>query len=147
MMLLNTDGQVLVGRRIDRDKAIEAWQMPQGGIDEGEDLRTAALRELKEEIGTDNVEIIDEIDDWLTYELPDALLGVALQGKYRGQKQRWFAMRFLGTDDEIDLTAHHPEFDAWKWIEMAALVDCIVDFKRDLYAEIVRRFAHLAPAR
>jgi len=118
--------------------------MPQGGIDEGERPRDAALRELQEEIGTAKAAILREHPDWLTYDLPDHLLGVALKGKYRGQKQKWFAMRFEGADSDIDLTRHEPEFADWKWIEADALPGLIVPFKRDIYVQVVAAFRDLA---
>jgi len=141
-LLLNHQNQVFVAQRIDTPGA---WQMPQGGIDEGEDPRKTVMRELVEEIGTDNAEIIDETTDWLTYDLPDALRNTAWGGKYRGQKQKWFALRFTGSDSDIDLDADdHPEFDTWKWVAMDQLTDLIVPFKRSLYENIVREFSHLA---
>jgi putative (di)nucleoside polyphosphate hydrolase len=143
MMLLNGKGEVFVGRRI--DTRAEAWQMPQGGVDEGEDLRAAALRELAEEIGTDKVEIIEEASGWFDYDLPAELVPNVWKGQYRGQRQKWFAMRFLGQDADIDLEAHHPEFDAWKWVAMADLPEVIVPFKRDIYRRIVAAFRHLDP--
>jgi len=142
IMLLNAQGQVFVARRI--DTAVEAWQMPQGGIDGDEEPAAAALRELKEEIGTARARIIAECDDWLSYDLPGELVGKVWGGRYRGQRQKWFVMRFLGTDDEIDLNTQHPEFCAWKWADMADLPDMIVPFKRPIYQELVTRFAPLA---
>ncbi|MDE2182236.1 MAG: RNA pyrophosphohydrolase [Alphaproteobacteria bacterium] len=141
-MLLNRDGGVFVGRRI--DQTVEGWQMPQGGIDEGENPRQAALRELKEEIGTDKAVLLREHDGWLCYDLPKHLVGVALHGKYRGQRQKWLAMRFIGEDGDIDLTTHEPEFAAWRWVPMEALLDLIVPFKRDIYRKVIAAFADLA---
>jgi putative (di)nucleoside polyphosphate hydrolase len=142
LMLLNRQGQVFVGKRI--DQTIEGWQMPQGGIDEGEEPRRAALRELKEEAGTDKAEIIGEMENWLTYDLPAHLVGIAFHGKYRGQRQKWFALRFLGRDDEINLYTHEPEFAEWKWVEMESLPQLIVPFKRDTYAAVIAAFRGLA---
>ena len=138
IMLLDRAGRVFVGRRIDTP---EAWQMPQGGIDPGESPRQAALRELEEETGTAKAEIVAETTDWLRYELPPALRGKAWGGGYRGQEQKWFAMRFLGDDRDIDLAAHHPEFDAWKWAPATALPGLIVPFKRALYEAVLKEFA------
>jgi putative (di)nucleoside polyphosphate hydrolase len=118
--------------------------MPQGGIDPGEDPRTAVLRELKEETGTDKASIIGEMDDWLTYELPPHLIGIAFHGKYRGQRQKWFALRFVGRDSDIDLHTHEPEFAEWKWVDMEALPGLIVPFKRDTYAAVIAAFRDLA---
>ena len=138
IMLLDGGGRVFVGRRIDTP---EAWQMPQGGIDPGESPRAAALRELMEEVGTDRAQIVAVTKDWLRYELPSALHGKAWGGAYRGQEQKWFAMRFLGSDGDIDLGTHHPEFDAWKWVPAAELPVLIVPFKRALYEAVLREFA------
>ena len=141
-VLLNADGQVFVAERIDTPGA---WQMPQGGIDADEDPREAAMRELEEEIGTANAEIIAETDDWLAYDLPKAVRKKVWKGRFRGQKQMWYAMRFKGQDADIDLEAHkHPEFSKWRWAEMADLPDLIVPFKRGLYVDIVKSFLHLA---
>jgi putative (di)nucleoside polyphosphate hydrolase len=141
ILLLNDAGAVWVGRRIDQRE--ESWQMPQGGIDAGETPRQAAFRELKEEIGTDKAEILAESRDWLSYELPPKMRSKVWRGRYRGQKQKWFAMRFLGHDRDIDIAAHHPEFNAWKWIPPDDLIRLIVPFKRELYREIVTEFAPL----
>jgi putative (di)nucleoside polyphosphate hydrolase len=138
IMLLDRKGRVFVGRRIDTP---DAWQMPQGGIDPGEDPRAAARRELKEEIGTDRAEFIAETGAWLRYELPPELQRRKLWGgRYRGQEQKWFAMRFLGSDADIDLATHHPEFDAWKWAPAADLPALIVPFKRALYQAVLTEF-------
>jgi putative (di)nucleoside polyphosphate hydrolase len=148
VMLINRDGLVFVAQRIDMPEA--AWQMPQGGIDEGEDPREAALRELKEETGTDKAEIIGETRDWLLYDLPPELLDKISWGRrYRGQKQKWFAMRFTGSDRDIDIGSDkHPEFSEWKWAPAGSLSKIIVPFKRDLYRQVVAELGHLAkPAR
>lgn len=136
--MFNADGRVFAGRRI--DTAQPAWQMPQGGIDEGEDVIEAGLRELEEETGTRNVKILDVTEDWLSYGLPETLQGRIWGGNYCGQKQKWIAVRFLGADSEIDLEAHKPEFSDWKWMELEALPGTIVDFKRPLYEKLVSRF-------
>ena len=152
-VLFNRDGLVLVARRADMpaletpalEAPGEAWQLPQGGIDEGEDPRGAVLRELAEEIGTDRATIIGEHDAWLTYDFPAHLIGVALGGRYRGQKQRWFALRFTGQDSDIRLDADpHPEFDAWRWVALAALPDLGAPFKRPIYKRLAVSFARFA---
>ena len=142
IMLLNRDGRVFVGRRI--DQTVEGWQMPQGGIDGDETPAEAGLRELKEEIGTDKAVILREMDDWLSYDLPRHLIGVALHGRYRGQKQKWLAMRFTGHDGDIDIKTHEPEFATWKWLSMEALPGLIVSFKRDTYQKVIAAFRDLA---
>lgn len=142
VMLLNSEGLVFVGRRI--DQTVEGWQMPQGGIDQGETPLEAALRELKEEIGTDKAAPLREMNDWLDYDLPQHLLGVALKGRYRGQRQKWLAMRFTGNDEDIDIATHEPEFAEWKWLAMEALPRMIVPFKRDTYARVIEEFRDLA---
>jgi putative (di)nucleoside polyphosphate hydrolase len=141
-VLLNADGQVFVAERLDTP---DAWQMPQGGIDVDEDPHVAILRELEEEIGTANAEIVAESEGWLTYDLPKEVRKKVWKGRFRGQKQKWYAMRYKGQDADIDLNAHkHPEFSKWRWADMADLPDLIVPFKRDLYVEIVNSFIHLA---
>jgi putative (di)nucleoside polyphosphate hydrolase len=142
LVLFNADGLVWAGRRIDQKG--DAWQMPQGGIDDGETPEQAALRELEEEIGTGRAEIIAQSKDWLTYELPPELVGVAWKGRYRGQKQKWFALRFTGADSDISIETEHPEFAEWRWVEFDQLVELIVPFKRDLYVQITAEFADLA---
>ncbi|MCZ6496375.1 MAG: RNA pyrophosphohydrolase [Alphaproteobacteria bacterium] len=142
IMLFNGAGLVLVARRI--DMVSEAWQMPQGGIEEGERPVDAAFRELAEEIGTAKAEVLAEAKGWLDYDLPHDLVAKLWQGRFRGQRQKWFAMRFTGVDGDIDIATEDPEFSEWKWAEPAALPDLIVPFKRDLYAELVRRFGPLA---
>jgi putative (di)nucleoside polyphosphate hydrolase len=147
IMLINRAGLVWAGNRIE---AVDTgspltWQMPQGGIDEGESPQAAAFRELREETGTDKARIIGEIEDWLTYDLPPHLLGRALKGKYRGQKQKWFAMRFLGEDGDIDIAADdHQEFSEWAWVPVSELVELIVPFKRGIYETIVEKLGLLA---
>jgi putative (di)nucleoside polyphosphate hydrolase len=142
VMLINSEGLVFVGRRI--DQTVEGWQMPQGGIDPGETPGQAALRELKEEIGTDKARPLREMEGWLDYDLPQHLLGVALKGRYRGQRQKWIAMRFTGRDGDIDVNTHEPEFADWKWLAMEALPRLIVPFKRDTYAKVIDAFRDLA---
>ena len=147
-VLFNRDGRVLVARRADLPNAEGSpggWQLPQGGIDKGEDPRVAIFRELEEEVGTAKAEIIAEHPDWLTYDLPAELIGKALGGKYRGQKQRWFALRFLGEDSDIRLDLDpHPEFDAWRWARLAELPELAVGFKRPIYEALARDFARFA---
>jgi putative (di)nucleoside polyphosphate hydrolase len=147
-VLFNREGKVFVARRADLPNAEGApggWQLPQGGIGPDEDPRVAVLRELAEEIGTDRAEIIGEHAAWLTYDLPPELLGVALGGRYRGQTQRWFALRFTGEDSDIRLDADpHPEFDAWRWAELSELPRLAVGFKRAIYAVLAEAFARFA---
>ncbi|WP_193367099.1 RNA pyrophosphohydrolase [Pelagibius marinus] len=144
MLLLNSEDKVFVGRRIDTAKEGDnIWQMPQGGIDKGETPEAAVLREMEEEIGTDKAEIIAESRQWLHYDLPDHLVGKVWKGKYRGQKQRWFALRFLGQDSDIDLATEHPEFDAWRWVELEDAPGLVIPFKRDTYRAVVSEFRDL----
>jgi putative (di)nucleoside polyphosphate hydrolase len=147
-VLFNRLGQIFVARRADvpnAEGAAGGWQLPQGGIDAGEDPRLAVLRELQEEIGTNNVRIMAEHPDWLSYDLPPELLGRAWGGRYRGQTQRWFALRFLGEDAEIRLDLDpHPEFDSWRWAELRELPAMAVGFKRAIYDVLARSFAGLA---
>lgn len=140
VMLMNRDGRVFVGQR--RDRFTEAWQMPQGGIDKGEDPRDAALRELWEETGVtaDLVQVVAETADWLPYDLPHDVVPNIWGGKYRGQKQKWFLMRFLGTDDQVDIETKDLEFSAWRWQDKEDLVDRIVPFKRAVYAQVLQEF-------
>ena len=135
IMLFNQDGKVFVGKRI--DQSVEGWQMPQGGIDKGESPRDAALRELREEAGTAKAEVIAEMEEWVTYDLPEHLIGVAFRGKYKGQKQKWFALRFTGSDSDIDLTAHDPEFSDFRWVTLEELPELIVPFKRQTYRAVI----------
>ena len=141
VMLLDRDGRVFVGQRL--DNAIDAWQMPQGGIDEGEDPLAAAVRELGEETGIarDKVEIIARCPVELTYDLPEELIGKVWKEPWRGQRQTWFLARFLGEDSDVDLATPHPEFRAWKWADPADLPALIVPFKRRLYAQVLEAFA------
>lgn len=141
-MLFSRTGQVWVGQRIDTP---DAWQMPQGGIDPGEEPAAAALRELHEETGSDNVELLAQTAGWLTYDLPPALAAQAWGGKYRGQMQKWFAFRFLGNDSDIDIHGvARPEFEAWRWIDIADVAALIVDFKRPVYEAVVAEFHRLS---
>ncbi len=141
MMVLNARGRIFAGKRI--DQTVEAWQMPQGGIDENESPRVAALRELREEIGTNNVEILREHSDWLNYDLPEHLIGLKWNGRYRGQAQKWIAMRFLGSDSEINLKTRHEEFSDWRWVGSAELLEMIVVFKRPIYEKVFETFHDL----
>jgi len=142
IMLVNREGLVFGGRRIDTPG--NAWQMPQGGIDEGEEPRQAVLRELAEETGTDKAEIIAESGDWLSYELPPEVAARVWQGRYRGQRQKWFALRFTGTDADFDLETHHQrEFAAWRWLEPGRLPSLIVPFKRPVYEAVIAEFQAL----
>ena len=134
IVVLNKENKVFVAKRIDNPKNF--WQMPQGGVDEGEDFLKAAYRELEEETSIKNVKLIKELDGTITYELPDRLLGLIWKGKYRGQKQKWFLMRFVGMDNEINIKTKHPEFLEWKWVELDKITDLVVDFKLDVYKEI-----------
>lgn len=141
VMLLNGEGKVWVGQRL--DSTLEAWQMPQGGLDPGEDAQEGALRELAEETGIsrDKVEIVARCPTELLYDLPDDLVGKMWKGKWRGQRQTWFLMRFLGTDKDVNLATPEPEFRAWKWAEPADLPALIVPFKKGLYENVLRAFA------
>ena len=135
VIVLNKDNKVFVGKR--KDNPIDKWQMPQGGVDKGEELVDAMRRELKEETSIKNIEIIKEIDGWLDYELPKNLLGKIWKGRYRGQKQKWFIVKFLGEESEINITTKRPEFIEWKWVERNQLPNIIVDFKKNVYEKLV----------
>ncbi|MGK2911761.1 MAG: RNA pyrophosphohydrolase [Sphingobium sp.] len=143
IMLVNTEGRVFVGQRL--DNKVEAWQMPQGGIDPGEDAREAAFRELGEETGIepDLVNIIAQSKEEYFYDLPEDLVGKIWNGKYRGQRQIWYLARFGGTDDNVNIQTKHPEFRDWKWAEPATLPDLIVPFKKKLYRDLLKEFGHL----
>ena len=134
IVVLNKENKVFVAKRIDNPKNF--WQMPQGGVDEGEDFLKAAYRELEEETSIKNVKLIKELDGTITYELPDRLLGLIWKGKYRGQKQKWFLMRFVGMDNEINIKTKHPEFLEWKWVDLDKITDLVVDFKLHVYEEV-----------
>jgi len=148
VMLLNADNRAWIGRRLDAandEGRGEWWQMPQGGIDKGEDPAAAALRELYEETAIRSAKIIAEAPDWYNYDLPKHLIGKAWKGKYRGQTQKWFALRFTGPESEIDLKppGHKQEFDAWRWAAMDEVLDLIVAFKRPVYEQVIAAFRHL----
>jgi len=141
IMLINNAGLVFVAKRI--DTISEAWQMPQGGIDEGESADVAAKRELKEETGTDKAQIVQASAEWYYYDLPEHLVPQIWGGRFRGQRQKWFAMRFTGTDSDISIETEHPEFCGWKWVMPKQLPDLIVPFKRLLYQSLVQEFKGL----
>ena len=149
--VLNRDGRVFIGRRAGGPEHIDethVWQMPQGGLDDGEDPYACALRELYEETSIRSVERLASIDDWLTYDIPREILGQAWKGKYRGQTQKWFALRFTGDDSEIDVQhpgggKHKAEFAAWRWEPMKTLPGLVVPFKRKIYERVAKDFAHL----
>jgi putative (di)nucleoside polyphosphate hydrolase len=143
LVILDPAGRIFAGQRI--DGTYDAWQMPQGGIDQGETPREAALREMAEETGitADKVKIIRESSDWLPYELPRHLVPKLWKGRYRGQKQRWFALRFLGTDADVNIATGDPEFRVWAWMEHKELIDRIVPFKRDTYSRVFSEFGDL----
>ncbi len=136
VIVLNNKNQVFVGKR--KDNPIDRWQMPQGGVNKDEKLLDAMTRELYEETSIKSIELIKEFDYWLEYELPKELLGIIWKGKFRGQKQKWFIVKFIGKDDEINLRTKHPEFIEWKWIDMNKLPSVIVDFKKKVYESIVK---------
>ena len=151
MAVLNRNGLVLIGRRTDGPEHVDlthVWQMPQGGIDEGEDPYPAALRELYEETNIRSVEKLGEIREWLSYDIPREIVGQAWKGKYRGQRQKWYALRFTGKEREIDVAdpagGHEPEFAAWRWERLEKTPDLIVPFKRKVYARVAREFAKFA---
>jgi putative (di)nucleoside polyphosphate hydrolase len=141
IMLLNNKGKVFVARRIDTDT--EAWQMPQGGIENGEDPKVAAIRELEEETGITQADIIAEYQDWLTYDLPDKLYGKVWKGRYGGQTMKWYVMRFHGEDSDINIKTRPPEFSSWRWVDMNDLQEIIVPFKRDIYKALSEKFYYL----
>ena len=135
IIVLNKENKVFVGKR--RDNPINKWQMPQGGVDRGESLVNAMKRELKEETSIRNIEILKELEEWTEYGLPDYLLGKVWKGKYRGQKQKWFIVRFLGKDEEINLKTTHPEFIEWQWLDIENLPSVIVHFKKKVYEKLL----------
>ena len=137
IIVLNNENQVFVGKR--KDNPTDRWQMPQGGVDQGENLEEAMKRELKEETSIQNIKIIKELDEWTEYELPDYLLGKIWKGKYKGQRQKWFIVRFLGDDTEINLNTKHPEFIEWQWIKIENLPEVIVPFKKKVYEDLLPR--------
>ncbi len=139
IMLINADGMIFGGQRI--DNRAEAWQMPQGGIDEGESVEQACFREMKEEIGTDRAEILSVHPEWLNYDIPLPLADRLWRGAYRGQTQKWVALRFTGTDSDINIHTHEPEFFSWQWMTPARLIELAVPFKRQVYSDIMDSFS------
>ena len=141
IVVLNKNNKVFVAKRIDNQKNF--WQMPQGGVEEGEDYLKAAYRELEEETSMNNIQLIKEINGLTAYNLPKNLLGIIWKGKYRGQEQKWFVVRFLGKDTEINIKTKHPEFSEWKWIELDKITDFVVDFKLHVYEEIKKKVKNI----
>ena len=137
IVVLNKNDQVFVAKRIDNSKNF--WQMPQGGVDKNEDYLAAAYRELEEETSIKNIDLVKELDGLISYELPKHLLGVIWKGKYRGQEQKWFVVRFLGNDSEININTNHPEFCEWKWVELENITDLVVDFKLHVYEDVKKK--------
>ena len=137
IVVLNKRNEVFVAKRIDNQKNF--WQMPQGGVDKGEDYLTAAYRELEEETSIKNVDLVKELDGLISYDLPKSLLGIIWTGKYRGQQQKWFVMRFLGQDSEINIKTKHPEFCEWKWLDLENITDLVVDFKLHVYEDVKKK--------
>ena len=137
IVVLNKNNKVFVAKRIDNQKNF--WQMPQGGVDKGEDYLTAAYRELEEETSIKNVNLVKELDGLISYELPKNLLGIIWKGKYKGQKQKWFVMKFLGPDSEINIKTKNPEFCEWKWIDLENITDQVVDFKLHVYEDVKKK--------
>ncbi len=137
IVVLNKYNKVFVAKRIDNPKNF--WQMPQGGVDQGEDFLTAAYRELEEETSIKNVELIEELEGLITYHLPDRLLGIIWKGKYKGQKQKWFLMKYLGDDNQIDIKTKKPEFLEWKWVDLKQITELVVDFKLQVYREVQKK--------
>ena len=135
VIVLNNKNEIFVGKR--KDNPVNKWQMPQGGVDKNENFLTAMKRELGEETSIKNIKIIKELDGWFQYELPENLVGIIWKGKFRGQKQKWFVVRFTGEESEINLKTKHPEFIEWKWVEMDELPKIIVDFKKDVYEKLL----------
>ena len=147
ILLINGDGLVFSGRRIgSHETRSQAWQMPQGGIDEGESAGAAAMREMEEEVGTSAARLLGEMEEWLTYDLPADLLGKAWKGRYRGQKQKWFAFAFEGADSEINIETEHPEFAEWQWMRASDLLERTVAFKRGVYTRVFEEFSDLLQA-
>ncbi len=141
IVVLNKSNKVFVAKRIDNPKNF--WQMPQGGVDNGEDFLTAAYRELEEETSIKNVELVSELDGLVSYDLPDRLLGIIWKGKYRGQKQKWFIMRYLGKDSEINIRTKKPEFLDWKWVNLEEITELVVDFKLHVYQEVQKKVKNI----
>jgi putative (di)nucleoside polyphosphate hydrolase len=141
IILLNKDNKVFVAKRIDNPKNF--WQMPQGGVDQGEDFLAAAYRELKEETSIKNVELIYRLDGFTTYLLPDHLLGIIWKGKYKGQKQKWFLMKYLGQDHEINIKTKNPEFIEWKWVDLEQITELVVNFKLKVYQEVQQKVSKI----